>query len=292
MNIKQIFINTNLFIDNKYLDNYCNLILENLETLPIKFRTQEHHILPRHVFKVRDLEVDESSNNKVHLLFRDHILAHYYLALCSRNDQIQFYNELAILRMIGDSDLTTDDKTFIENLENYQSLYEHACRCNSEAHKGKPSWNKGLRYHIGPMAEERKQNISKAAKGRYKNHIFINNGDIEKHIDPSDFEKYYAEGFIKGRLETTKVSLSKAQKANPNRSMLGKHQSDYQKECARLAKLGKPVSQESRNKMREAKLDKMMVSNYKLNVSKFIKKDQLQEYLDKGFVLGKLKKNK
>jgi len=68
-------------IINKYFRKYCDLILKNKNTPDIKFKTQKHHIIPKFYFKTNNLEIDNSKENLVNLLYKDHILAHYYLCL-------------------------------------------------------------------------------------------------------------------------------------------------------------------------------------------------------------------
>lgn len=81
--LKNKLLATNCFLDNKYLDKYCELIINNLETQKEKYKTQYHHIIPRCYYKLIGLDVDNSRNNLVNLLYKDHILAHYYLCLCT-----------------------------------------------------------------------------------------------------------------------------------------------------------------------------------------------------------------
>lgn len=81
--LKSCLLKTAHFIDNEYLDQYCSLISQNKDQRKIKYQTQKHHILPRCYFKLINLEIDNSKENLVNLLYKDHILAHYYLCLCT-----------------------------------------------------------------------------------------------------------------------------------------------------------------------------------------------------------------
>ena len=45
--IKLRLLNTNMFIDNKYLELYINLIVDNSDTARLYCKTQRHHILQR-----------------------------------------------------------------------------------------------------------------------------------------------------------------------------------------------------------------------------------------------------
>ena len=81
-NIKEKLLNTNSFIDNEYLDLYINIICNN-STSYKKYKTSKHHIIPVSYYKNNNLEVDNSTDNTVILLHKYHILAHYYLTLCT-----------------------------------------------------------------------------------------------------------------------------------------------------------------------------------------------------------------
>ena len=87
MNKEQLKIKllaTEVFEDNEYLDQYCGLIIQNELTEKERPKTQSHHILPKSYFNLKGLRVDNSKSNLVNLLYIDHILAHYYLCLCSK----------------------------------------------------------------------------------------------------------------------------------------------------------------------------------------------------------------
>lgn len=120
--VRQKLLNTNLFKDNEYLDKYCELVETNECTLYDKSKVQRHHILPRCCFKLIGLKCDDSKKNLVNLLYKDHVLAHYYLSKCASDSKI--YNHLfsALLFLIRDKD---GFKEFdINNLDDYQETYE------------------------------------------------------------------------------------------------------------------------------------------------------------------------
>lgn len=91
-NLKQLLLDLNVFIDNKYLDLYCSLIQKNLNTKKEVYKTQEHHFIPVCFYKYKynlknlneskKLYANQDKNNfLVNLNYTDHILAHYYLVL-------------------------------------------------------------------------------------------------------------------------------------------------------------------------------------------------------------------
>lgn len=48
-----------------------------------QYKTAKHHILPRCYFKLAQKAIDNSTTNLVNLSHKDHLTAHYYLALCA-----------------------------------------------------------------------------------------------------------------------------------------------------------------------------------------------------------------
>ena len=125
---------TNYFIDNEYLDKYCELIFNNLERRREKYKTQRHHIIPQYYFKLNNLEVDNSKENLVNLLYKDHLLSHYYLVLCSK---AEIYNKLSfsfIIMTAHKEKLEGFDPT---KLNDYQKLYEECCKETSRLNSGR-----------------------------------------------------------------------------------------------------------------------------------------------------------
>ena len=71
--LKQKLLNTGLFLDNKYLDEYLNLMLKNNTNVGY---VEKHHILQRSYFKKNKLPIDNSDSNIANLSYRDHCKAH------------------------------------------------------------------------------------------------------------------------------------------------------------------------------------------------------------------------
>ena len=116
--------NLKLFIDNEYLIKYCRLIEQNTTTNNLPGRTNRHHIIPKSWFKINELEVDNTRSNLVTLDYRNHVLAHYYLCLCT-SDQLKFANELALICLISrKKKLNYTDKQLITSLPLYNYIYE------------------------------------------------------------------------------------------------------------------------------------------------------------------------
>ena len=83
-------LSTFLFENNEYFKKYVRLIEDNLMTKQQKFKTQKHHIIPRIAFQLYNWDGCETKENKVNLLYKDHILAHYYLALAAKDSIFKY----------------------------------------------------------------------------------------------------------------------------------------------------------------------------------------------------------
>jgi hypothetical protein len=100
MKLKERLLSCGLVHDNEYLDKYVEII--ETKSVPVKQIGihNKHHIIPRFYFRTNRIPIDNSTENIANLLFRDHILAHYYLALCSV-DRYRFLSELSFFRTSG-----------------------------------------------------------------------------------------------------------------------------------------------------------------------------------------------
>lgn len=124
LDVKNTLLQHPGFIDNEYLELYCRLIERNSRT-PLRHRiTNSHHIIPKSWFKLNNKTIDNSQSNLVNLVYRDHVLAHYYLCLCTV-DELQYANELALMCLVSRNKLNVVDKQLISGLPLYNNIYEH-----------------------------------------------------------------------------------------------------------------------------------------------------------------------
>ena len=79
MELKTILLQLNIVEDNEYLDKYCELIETNKVTKRVKGKTHKHHIIPKSYYKINGISVDNSPNNLVNLLFKEHMRNWQYL---------------------------------------------------------------------------------------------------------------------------------------------------------------------------------------------------------------------
>lgn len=111
------------FIDNEYLEKYCQLIEHNRRTKLIPKHTHKHHILPKSWFKLNNQEINNFLNNLVNLSCTDHFLAHYYLCLCTE-DPFRYANELALICLESKKFVSESELLMLHNLPMYNTIYE------------------------------------------------------------------------------------------------------------------------------------------------------------------------
>lgn len=111
------------FITNEYLTKYCQIIERNKRRHRTG-STNAHHIIPKFWFKMMRQSVDNTLSNLVNLEYREHVLAHYYLCLCT-TDKLQFANELALICLSTRKKLNPSEKQLVQQLPLYNNIYEN-----------------------------------------------------------------------------------------------------------------------------------------------------------------------
>ena len=269
--IKQSLIESDIYIQNNYFDLYLNLINDNLKRLPEKYKTQKHHILPRHYFNHYNLEIDESKDNIVNLIISDHIKAHYYLYNCCKNNDEKLSNLYCLRRMLDGRYSNLKSITDINENECIK-LYEEIQKYNSQIHKGKRR----------PLSEETKSKIGKANKYKYNDLKTMNKDNKEIRVKPEEVDYYLDQGYKIGRSEKTLKSLSENYNYE-SKGMLGKRQSDYQKQRAKETMEGKPKSDAAKKAMSESKKGTKKYIDPKTGKMQYIKIEDIPYYESLGF---------
>ena len=166
MYTKQYLMDIGLLFNNEYADLYTDLINRNLATKAERCKTQRHHIIPKYYFKYNKLEVDNSSSNVVNLLYKDHLLAHYYLAMnAPEGTYFKFANSNTLFYAYSKR-IPLDDFTFISSLPYMQELYEEAARGLINNPNRLQNF---LQYATGkPRSAETKRKISIALTGKQR----------------------------------------------------------------------------------------------------------------------------
>lgn len=260
MDLKQLLIQKDLVIDNEYLEKYITLILNNLTTKISKGKTQKHHIIPKYYFRSKNIEVQEV-NNLVNLLYKDHILAHYYLSLCSKNNYYMFSNLSALNYLLGKNKELKNSPEFLNQLSELQILYEN--------------------YN-----QNRKRFIN--LKGVNNTKVWMNKNGKNIRVLPKDVESFKLSGFMIGC-----VRQNKTKKVWVNNNLTQKM--IYQDELPRFLqsnpeyKIGrktpdKPIKFPSRKGTPSPTLNKIGINNGKIN--KFISKSDLNDYINEGWYKG------
>lgn len=153
---KEKLLSYGIFVDNEYLDKYILLIESNVDTKKQKYKTERHHILPVKYFKLEKLDVDNSPSNTVNLIYKEHVLAHYFLYKCTLYPH-NMCNLDAFIKMTFYKIKMTDDEKeelFDSLRDNIQLMYEEYKKLNGDRSRGRK-----------PSAETRKK-MSLALKGQ------------------------------------------------------------------------------------------------------------------------------
>ena len=165
---KNYLLTFDIFNDNEFLDLYVNLINNNENTVRSINKTNLHHIIPRYYYLDRQLDINNDESNLVNLLYKDHILAHYYLARCSKNSEDISKNSLSIRFLLNGRSINDFNIDSID-LDYYQYMYElskdrifnitHTYEVNKKISQkliGRTSPNKNNKKHVNDYKVSRK----------------------------------------------------------------------------------------------------------------------------------------
>lgn len=251
MELKENLLKYDIFINNEYLDKYCNLININKETKKEKFKTQKHHIIPKCYYRYKKLEIDNSVQNLVNLQHKDHALAHYYLCLCISDKRLRHALISALIFITNSKLEQITEVDLIKFLPYYQTLCELRNKYRSELYKDKKK---------GPFTEEHKQKLSLAHKG-YKPSVLT-----KEKISKANKGKHY-HNIGRKWSEETKQKMSKSKKGKSTTWSKGK----------------------SRNNEIKAKLSESIKGRIRITntfENKMVKREELSVYLKEGWKKG------
>lgn len=298
--IKEKLLSLGIIDHNDYFEKYVQLIINNVQTEKQTYKTQRHHIIPRCYYKHKKLDVDNSSENLVNLLYRDHILAHYYLCLCVKDENIRhdcimaftyLTDRIDSLKITSAYNLKIDieysREEIVQQLPHFQELYEEARKAHGEKMKGKASWNKGIKSSIKRVA--------------------INNGTSTKYVPEAKLSEFLDNGWQLGRHNQQQLSeslrramngraphnkgksLTDEQKEHLRQINLGKKQSDETIEKRRAKLIGRVVSEETKERLREANIGQKRSDETRKHMSE-AKKGRIPH--NKGKTMSEEQKNK
>lgn len=272
--IKDYLLSFEIFIQNEEFDKYITLLESNKDRKYVINSTQKHHIIPKSYFSINDEVVDDSEQNIVNLQYSDHILAHYYLSKCTISPYYQ-PNIRAVIFMCNNPSLNCEADLF-KVLPEYQKLYEQYRRVVSASMNGRV------------VTDETRNKISCSNRQRYVGDIAIHKGDIDKHVKQEELQYYIDLGYQIGRSQKFIKALSDGYNYQ-SKGMLGKHQSDKQKQAASIASSYKRTS-EQRSRFSESKKRPNTYTCLRnpSNTSTIrCRNENVQKYIDLGYTLCK-----
>lgn len=324
MSLKSTLINIGLCIDNLYLEKYIDLIEQNRNTKKERFKTQKHHIIPRCFYKANGTKVDNSEKNTVNLSYRDHILAHYYLAMCTSGvyKYSCIHSFLYLYKIIENRDDIVLDKEFlrveISKLEYFENLYHEDKLLESKNLSGGKWMTDGVTqryvrprdmkyfesvgFKIGklPFTEKQyealKTTIQKYHSGKHHSQEWnknISRGNKGRKIPPEVFKKMhkFEKGYTpwnKGLTKETSDKIASLSTSGSSKTQFKKGNEPWNfglKNC---------FSMETRMKMSSSAKLRSCTTAGRVSVyrnsddsQKFIKKEELDKYLSLGYTLGK-----
>lgn len=277
-----IFNDTNIWAElvynNEYFKKYQEIILneKNKALKSVSGITQKHHIIPKSYYKYKGLKTDNSSNNVVILYYEDHILAHYYLALCAKAGWFKYFTEYALMSMTREFTMPETLNELLAKMSNYQILYADFCKRQSE------------------KASQRTGDL-----GTVSGKCCIYNAQLhkKKYIFPNEIDYYLANGWQLGGLPHTEEEKQKIGKSN-SVALLGKKatKESNEKRSATLKERWrapnnnwlrrKKREKESYKKVSESMSGRIAIKNTITGQRTRVKKDQLNDYLAHGWVIG------
>lgn len=222
---KQFLLESGTVLENEYLDKYVNLIELNRHRNYERYKTNKHHIIPKSYFKKNKLDVDNSELNVVNLLYKDHALAHYYFALCTSYKYLKWDSEYALRYILNNknfkcSESYEQERSFIESLDEFQSLYEELKHHVGDIHRGKT------------ISEEHRKRLSEALSGRKlsdSTRSKMSQARMGVHLSESTKKKLSDINMGKKLSDETKLKISLNAKINDNYGMKNKIMSEDSK---------------------------------------------------------------
>ena len=216
MNIKEKLLNTNMFLDNIYLNKYIDIVSNENNTN----YTERHHIIPKSYFKINRLKIDNSKENIVKLSYYNHILAHYYLSFCTIGKLKQASIAAFIMLIdIGLNLLTIPEQKAILDIKEYAELQEAAKLIfkNRCAILGKKTKTK---EHRDALCKAR--DLHSTTKG--KKSIYNKELNKVKFVFETDLNLYLNNGWVLGGKPLTEDAKKKIGKGNSLALKGKKHQ--------------------------------------------------------------------
>ena len=302
MNIKEKLLKLQFVQDNEFLDKYVIIIEENKELPYIPRKTQEHHIIPQCYYRSIGIAVDNSKDNRVNLYYKDHVLAHYYLALASEGI-FKYQNFTPIFVIMGHKNFPKSEKDLLTKLPHIQLLYEASREFGynpmndaevKERHDSvmrspevRSSISNTMKKKVAEgqlFNEQHRKKLSEAAKGNcsIRGRKKIYNDRMQTKFVPEDRVDFYiSQGWTtqytgKRKYERhidTEILHEKLSKSHLGKTPVNK---------------GTSLSEERKKKLSEHFSNTNWMNNG--TEQHQVIKELQQSYLEKGYVYGRIKK--
>lgn len=183
LEIKKALLNTGFVEDNQYLDEYVELVVNNLTTTKVKGVTQEHHIIPifcyapesinstdrvgrysytaesnkrrRELLKLADMD---PHNKRLHLNYSDHIKAHILLTKCGKTYNFILSNANSSLLMLNFLKVAVNHQVVsdLDSDSNIQKAYNYYITCIKTKPKDNPEYYKKTLKNLKRGGADRK----------------------------------------------------------------------------------------------------------------------------------------
>lgn len=300
---KQFILRFDIVVDNEYLTKYIELVNSNKDTLIDKRKTHVHHIIPRSYYTYKRQKIDDSDSNKVVLSYKDHILAHYYLAMCAKYGWFKVKNMWAVSYMVGvyekisRSNFTYLDLSEIEmcrqncvNAMSVKSIREkHDRTMRTDATRKKIS--DAMKQHVKNGVLFNAEHREKLSCGS-SNRVRIHKNGVYTHVKREAVQEYLNDGWQLGARP-----LSEAHKQALINSHKGKKYSKDLRKKLSDAHLGQKAwnkgiacRQETKTKLKDSITGRIRITNG--SITKFIRPEQFEEFEKLGYYKFAKKYNK
>lgn len=186
-------INNDIIHDNEYLELYKKFLIDKSLEKNIKFKTQTHHIIPKIYYQLNDLAIDDTSQNKVILYFKDHIYAHYLLVFIIKDEELKYRLQHALTSMCNTAH-KKDSSIDFSHLEYLQEIYEECLQTKSLKYKG------SKKLPVSEASRLRLKQCRQKYLDTHPNRAWITDGKINHLI--YDFDEAWKNrypGFRQGR---------------------------------------------------------------------------------------------
>ena len=134
--LKNNLLQTGIFINNEYLDKYVNLIINPNNNLDQAIIREIHHIIPVSYYKHYSLDINNAASNLQELDIKNHVLAHYYLTLCSATDWFYYGNALCVSLLTKRKFADITEQWINEHLVEINKIKQYRLYLNSKLQQG------------------------------------------------------------------------------------------------------------------------------------------------------------